>query len=146
MKKLLLLFTVFITTSVFAQPDSARKHARHLLEIMGSAQLGEQTMKTMIASYKQQMSDVPSEFWDNFLKEAKMDDLLELIIPIYVKHFTAKELLQLIAFYKTPLGQKVVSTLPMITGESYAVGENWGRKLGEKVVQQLKEKGYIKGS
>ena len=147
MKKLLLLIIVSaISTTAFTQPDSARKHARQLLEIMGSAKLADQMMSTMVASYREQLPDVPAAFWDNFLKEANTEELLDLIIPIYVKHFTDKELVQLINFYKTPLGQKVVSTLPIITQESYAAGEGWGRKLGEKVAKKLKEKGYIKGS
>ena len=40
---------------------------------------------------------------------------------IYARHFTVDELHQLIAFYRTPLGEKAMRELPEITAESMAL-------------------------
>lgn len=90
------------------------------------------------------MSGVPGEFWDEFKKEITADGLIDLVAPIYAKYYTDEELLQLTAFYKSPLGQKITEKLPAISQESLTVGQEWGRKIGEKVVDRLKEKGYLK--
>jgi hypothetical protein len=37
--------------------------------------------------------------------------------PIYARHFSAAELRELAAFYRTPLGKKTLRSLPAITGE-----------------------------
>ena len=52
--------------------------------------------------------------------DAVKDDLAK----IYAKHYTVKELNEIVAFYKTPIGQKVLKTMPVIMQE--------GRRLGEE--------------
>lgn len=131
----------------FAQADSsAANSARELLRLTGSAKIGVQMMNTMIASFKQHYTDVPDEFWDSFMNEVNMDELIEKIVPIYIKHYTQAELEELIVFYKTPLGQKVIQELPLISRESYSIGQDWGKQIAEKVISRMKEKGYIKST
>lgn len=101
-------------------------------------------LDNMSTTYKTSLPDVPGEFWDAMKAEMKIDELIELIIPIYAKHYSDEEVIQLIAFYKTPLGKKVTEKLPLITQEAYVAGEEWGRKIGEKIVKKLTEKGYNK--
>ena len=51
---------------------------------------------------------------------------------------------KMIEFYQTPLGKKLVSTLPQIMQESMQVGQSWGKEVGDKIYNSLKEKGYVK--
>ncbi len=71
-------------------------------------------------------------------------DLEELIVPVYAKYYTDEEVTELLKFYKSPIGQKVIQKLPLITQDSYQAGAQWGKALGEKVISRLKEKGYLK--
>lgn len=148
MKKLVLIVAVaFITTQAFTQNSitpTALGHAKELLNAMGTMKASKQIVETMVASYKQSIPGVPTEFWDEFRKEFTTDGLIDLLAPIYAKYYTDEELLQLIAFYKSPLGQKLTEKLPAISQESFVVGQEWGKKIGEKVTNQLKEKGYMK--
>ena len=144
MKKLILVLLVFaITGSAFSQADSTKHHARELLEVTGSGNLGLQMMQNIFSSFKNQFPRVPVEFWDELSKEITGKELIELVIPIYSKYYTDEELVHLIAFYKSPLGQKVVQKLPLISQDSYFVGQEWGKKVGEKVITRLKEKGFF---
>ena len=121
--------------------DPAKDKAiRHLLEMTGVGKLAVQAMQQMVASLRQTQSDVPDEFWSSFLSKAKPEELVDLIVPIYAKHYTTEDINGLIAFYQTPLGQKMLTSLPAIMQESNAVGEKWGRAKGEEVMRELEKR------
>lgn len=143
MKKLVIIFSlVFSFGGAYSQTESAKNNAKKLLEITGSAKLGIQMMNNLITTYKQTIPEVPSEFWDNFLKESKPEDLINMMIPVYLKYYTENEILKLIEFYGTPLGKKVIEVTPLISQDSYTIGTEWGTKIAENVIKKLKEKGY----
>ena len=145
MKKLaLILIASVISFYSYSQTDSSLKHARELIEVTGAAKVAGQVMNNMISSYKKQLPNVTADFWDETIKEINVIDLADIVAPIYSKYYTDEELTKLIEFYKSPLGRKVVEKLPMITQDSYAAGEEWGKKISERVVARLKEKGYTK--
>lgn len=135
------MFLLLLSLSLFA---SSNKHndIRELLELTGSAHLGIQVMNQMLVSFKQAMPNVPEKFWNDLMKEVKTDDLIELIVPIYEKYFTKDDIKELIKFYKTPVGKKTIKLLPKITQESMVAGQEWGKKISEKVVKRLSEEGY----
>lgn len=145
MKKLLLFaFVVVLSSTSFAQTTPKSQKVRKLLEVTGSANLSKQMIDNIVEMYKQSYSDVQQTFWEEFRKEANMEELQNLIIPIYEKYYTEEELTQLIAFYESPLGRKVVQTLPQVMQESMKVGEAWGKAMGERIYKKLVEKGYVK--
>jgi hypothetical protein len=74
----------------------------------------------------------------------KAEDLVNLIIPIYDRNFTDEEVKQLIIFYSSPVGKKILEKMPPIMQECMQVGKNWGADLYEKVAARLKQKGYTK--
>jgi len=97
--------------------------------------------------FKQQQSNVPKEFWDEFTVEVNKDainQLVKLVLPIYQKHLTEADLLGVIAFYETPSGKKFAEKTPLITQESMLAGQEWGKQIGQRVVDKLKDKGYLK--
>ncbi len=126
-------------------PDTEKTRAiRKLMQVTGAGQIGVQVMQQMIAAFKQNLPKVPEKFWQDFLKQANPDELVDLIVPIYDKHLSLDEVRAIIQFYETPAGKKLVSILPQVTQESMAVGQEWGRDLANKVMTQIKEKGLDK--
>jgi hypothetical protein len=59
--------------------------------------------------------------------------LAEQLVPIYGNHFTHPEVKELVAFYKSPLGSKLLQEMPLVAGESFQAGRQWGSALGPKV-------------
>ncbi|MGA9853183.1 MAG: DUF2059 domain-containing protein [Gammaproteobacteria bacterium] len=57
------------------------------------------------------------------------DQLVEMLVPIYAKHYTDEDIRQMIAFYKTPLGQKIIRNNPEIAQASLQDGEQWGKNV-----------------
>ena len=144
MKQLIIgLIACMITQTAVCQANSVNEHAKQLLELMGSGKLGVQLMSSMTATFRKQMPAVPAEFWDEMDKEVHPEELVEILVPIYAKNYTDDEIMQLIEFYKTPLGKKVIEKMPLIAQDSYVVGQSWGKKISERVVAKLKEKGYL---
>jgi hypothetical protein len=69
--------------------------------------------------------DIPAavEGISNLLADPKLiDDMLAEIIPLYARHFTVKEIKELAAIYKTPLGVKMLATMPALMSESMEIG------------------------
>ena len=51
--------------------------------------------------------------------------LSQQLVPIYEREFTPKEIQELIALYKTPIGRKLAGSLATIDAESAQVGQQW---------------------
>lgn len=125
-----------------------------LMELVGTRQIlrdiFDQDIDAQIAAMRHARPDVPGQFWQDFSlefkRQASPDELMKAILPIYDKHFTHQEIRQLIAFYESPLGRKISTTLPEIQRESVEAGRSWGEQLGDRMHAELKqrltEKGY----
>jgi hypothetical protein len=75
----------------------------------------------------------------------KVPVLMEQIVPVYAKHFTSEEIKGLIAFYRTPLGAKMIHETPLIVAETSKVGEAWGRGLEPEIRQRLEARMKAEG-
>ncbi len=71
--------------------------------------------------------------------------MLDQIAVLYANKLTVDELNGIAAFYKSPIGEKLIQIQPEIMQESMAVGQAWGMKIGreieQEVRQQLKDRG-----
>lgn len=142
---LILIFTVSISDGSQrsdTSATSAETTARELLTISGGGKLGSKVFQQLLSSFKQGMPNVPEKFWNEVAKETDPNDLVTLAVPIYLKHFTVDEMKNIMAFYKTPAGAKLINAMPNITQEMMLAGQRWGKELGQKVLKKLKENGY----
>ena len=146
LRTVIISFLFFSSLTLSAQDSTKIKHIHQLMELTGMAKLGTQMMTNIVASYKQNYPAATTEFWDAFMKEADISQLFEQIIPVYDQNFTDNDIQQLIAFYQTPVGKKMIEKMPVIMQQSMQIGSEWGKQLSEKVIEQLKQKGYIKNS
>ncbi|MFZ1805726.1 MAG: DUF2059 domain-containing protein, partial [Cyclobacteriaceae bacterium] len=99
----------------------------------------------MFTMFKQQFSTVDEETWTSFeteFKNVSINELEDLLVPIYQKHMTIEDLKELIKFYETPVGKKFALKTPLIVQESMQVGQQWGMKIGQDFAKKMKEKGY----
>ena len=75
-----------------------------------------------------------------------LPELEEPIIAIYDANFSADELNQLVAFYPSPVGRKIVVQLRQLMQQSLAMGQSWGQQAGARAVERIraaaKQKGY----
>lgn len=132
------IFFVFTISSAYAETASP-KSVKDLLNKTGSGQMGIQAMKQMLPALKKMVPDAPEKFWQDFMAEVKPSDLVNMVIPIYQKHLTQKEIKAINAFYDTPAGKKLIRVQPYIVQESMAVGQAWGQNIAQKVITKYKK-------
>ncbi len=139
---LLLSATLIGTAPAPATNDDRAQKIEELLVLTGSGDLGVQVMEGMLVQMRQALPDVPAEWWGAFLEKVDPESLNALVVPIYEKHFSDEEIDAMLAFYRTPVGQSVVTKLPVIMQESMAAGQTWGQELMQDVIGDLREDGY----
>ena len=137
----------FITFGLsFGQTDTEFKaKLKSMFEVSGSEETYQTVIKQMISMYKQQFNNVPEETWDDLEKEflkTSMDDLVDMLVPVYSRHLTLDDIQKIIEFYQTPVGKKYAEKTPLIMQESMQVGQQWGMKIGQEFQEKLQEEGY----
>jgi hypothetical protein len=142
----LLIFLILIPLTTFGQEDSIYAKTLHkMFEANGSKASIQVVIDQMFQMQRQQSTYVDAEVWDELEKEFKkfsMDDLIEMLVPVYQKYLTREELEEIIAFYETPVGRKFAENTPALTQETMQVGQKWGMQIGEKIDSSMIEKGY----
>jgi hypothetical protein len=133
--------------SQVAAQQAKENDIRLLLNDMGAGKLGAQMMDQMFGTMRTSMKqEVPEKVWDELIAEFKVEfspeKLIELNVPIYDKHYTHDEIRQLISFYESPLGRKMISVIPSIAQESFDTGVAHARIVLQRFYDRLKSKGY----
>jgi len=60
------------------------------------------------------------------------------VARLYAVRFTEQELKDALAFYKSPLGQKLLVQEPLIADESMRSAASWAEKLSEEVIDKMR--------
>ncbi len=136
----LLLLILSLPLWSIAQNTPKEKKVVELVKIMGGGDIAKQVIGTMMTSFKTVYTDVPEDFWDDFVNEINPREIENMLIPIYLKYYSEKELDDIITFYKSPTGKKMIESMPGIMQESMEVGRAFGAKLAERVVCKLNKK------
>lgn len=147
MRKTILFFLFAFTVHCsFGQTSPTYKRSlKQLLEVSGTEASFSTVIKQMMTMVKQGNPNVPTTIWNDFEQEmlnTSLDDLVEMLVPVYQKHLSQEDLNSLIAFYQTPAGKKYAEKTPLIMQESMQVGQQWGMQIAQKIQQKLSEKGY----
>ncbi|MCF0051940.1 DUF2059 domain-containing protein [Dyadobacter sp. LJ53] len=118
---------------------------KKMFEVSGSEKSYKVAIEQMFTMFKQQKTTVPDSIWQQFQGEflkTSLDDLVNMLEPVYSKSLSQDDLQQLIAFYQTPIGVKYAAKTPAIMQESMQVGQQWGMKIANEFQEKLKTKGY----
>ena len=147
MKKIILLFALSLLTATltFSQDKAAyRESFKKMMIANGSEQTFKVVIDQMISAYKTQRPEIKQEIWDGLgasFHKIGIEELLDLLLPVYQKHLSLEDINNMNAFYETPTGRKFAEKTPAITQESMQAGQLWGQKIGEEFAKKLAEKG-----
>jgi uncharacterized protein len=70
--------------------------------------------------------------------EPKRAELLTEVARTYAERFSEQELRELVVFYKSPLGQKVVIEEPKALDASMSRAQNWANNFSELVMSRMR--------
>jgi hypothetical protein len=65
----------------------------------------------------------------------RIPEYLDLAAGVYAGHFTRAELDQLVAFYKSPLGQKLVREQSELVPDMTKMSKDWINRVGNEVLK-----------
>jgi hypothetical protein len=76
----------------------------------------------------------------------RFDELTAEVAKLYAAHFTEAELKELLAFYKSPLGTKLISEQSKVGEEGLKFAQDWANRLSDQVIanmrDELKKRGH----
>ncbi len=147
----------FFASSVSAQqpagknppPTAAQVQlARQIVDASGAARAFDPILPSIVqqtyAQLVQQNPDLQKSLLEvaqalgpEFLK--RQPEVVEIMIQSYASHFTEAELKELVTFYSSPTGKKLVTELPLVLEESFAKAREWGNKIQEQVTARIRE-------
>jgi uncharacterized protein len=135
-----------------AQPPSAAE-VRKMMDVVGTKRIMQTVMATMVQqlfdSFRKMRPDIPPQVWDRAFATLSSDEntqgLLKEIVPIYQRHFCSDEVAQIVAFYESPVGHKLIEEMPAIQQEGFAAGKAYGQRLDKQIKQAVEDELSKKG-
>ncbi len=127
--------------------DPAKEAAiRHLMDITEVSKLGGNIQEYITKEVHDVVGRAITpeklpQFMDSFSKKfdasAPPSAITDVVVPIYAKNFSLEDIQGLIQFYESPLGKRVVKTLPEISQESQRVGLEMDQKAALVVLRGM---------
>lgn len=78
--------------------------------------------------------------------EPKKAELLNEVARLYAARFTEPELKEVLAFYQTPVGKKMIAEEPKVIDQSMTMAQNWGNQFSDEVMArfraEMKKRGH----
>ena len=137
-----------------APSPGALAAAKELVALKGGAAMFDPLIPGVIESVKNQfiptnpqltkpLTDVAAVLHKEYA--AKRSEILDLVSQIYAKHFTEAELKDIVAFYKTPAGKKMVAQEPAAIKDSLDAAQQWANDFSDVVLQRFRTEMQKKG-
>ncbi|HEX4310803.1 MAG TPA: DUF2059 domain-containing protein [Acidobacteriaceae bacterium] len=119
-----------------AHPITAAQ-VREMMRLTGAANLQKQMLATMLPYLKQSMPpDVPGDVLDDFGAKMAQFNMEPMILKSYQAHLSTEDAAQIIAFYKTSAGQRLIVAMPLVMKEMQQGGAEMGQQIMQQVVEQ----------
>ena len=69
----------------------------------------------------------------------RMSELADEVARLYTADFSEQELKDILAFYKSPAGQKLLAQQPKVIDASMKFAQTWANKLSDEVVAKMRD-------
>ena len=69
----------------------------------------------------------------------RLAELTTHVATLYAQRFSEPELKQLLTFYQSPVGKKLVDLQPQIVDSSMKYAQDWANKLSDQVIDKMRE-------
>jgi len=128
-----ILFTFSFNFSI-SQEDNYKELLTDFIEAQGQFETFNATIDQMTSMMGVTLNeDEKVEFTNDV-----MSSLIEMLVPVYQKHFTEQDLKDAIDLFKTPIGKKISEKSPIIAQESMQASMQWGMELSTKLQKYMK--------
>ena len=132
------------TASAATQPSE--EQVRQLMEVVGVGKMLSQMNNQAVTVMQQSLPCIPASYWQGYLDANGTQQFIGRLVPIYQRHFSADEIDGMLKFYRSPLGQKVITEMPTTMGEANQAGLQWSKERSDQMIAELKQKGSLDAS
>jgi hypothetical protein len=159
MKRLLMVVSlglIFCLPS-FAQQDddtpATKEDIQRYLDVMHSHEMmqqmadvmGKQVNEMVHQQFLKDKDKLPPDFedqmhkmTDDLFRDIPWDEMMQAMIPSYQKHLTRGDVKNLVAFYSTPTGQKLIRDMPAMMADAMQSMMPIMQDYMEKVQQRVR--------
>ena len=114
--------------------DNKRMLVIELLQLVKAKKQSQQVLDSMIQT-------MPLDVQNTFKEALNADEMMKLVIPVYERYLTVDDLKNVITFYRSPAGNKLLEAQPKIMKDSMIVMKVYvQKKLSERLNLEKKEK------
>lgn len=124
MKKILFsILVAFVSFNGLAQERTFEEKASYLIELTAGQQF-DIMLKPLVEM-------VPEENQEAFKAELhqSVQQLYSKMAVVYMDSFTESELDEILEFYNTSIGKKMVATTPELVKKGMEIGQQWGMEI-----------------
>lgn len=130
---------IFLSMGIFSFGQTTKdKKIENLMATMGTMESMKTTFEYMIKHYQDNNPEISVEYWERARKMVDYQDLIDKMAPVYSKHFTEQEINDLLHFYQSDTGKKMIDKMPAILQESMEIGQIWGAKMAKKIEENIR--------
>jgi hypothetical protein len=86
--------------------------------------------------WSKDLNEVAAKLEQDF--NSRVKELVDDAARVYATHFNEQELKQLLSFYQTPLGQKMIIEEPKALDESMALAGTWADNFSQDVINRMR--------
>ena len=139
-------------TGVVNSEQASRQDVEHLFAVLKldhmmqvtMASVAEQMKANLPELMKQQNVEIPKEQLDAMAEEIfrdyPMKEVLDSMIPVYQKHLSKTDVSNILAFYQTPTGQKMLNEMPEMSKEAMQAANPVMKQWMTTMMQRMQER------
>jgi uncharacterized protein len=152
-----LLIALSAATAAVAQTTQSANFslAREVVVASGATRAFEGVIPSILqqslSTFVQQNPDLGKDLSDTVKGmapdfEKRVSEIVDIVASVYATRFSEGELKDILNFYRSGSGKKLVTLLPSVLEESFIKTQEWSAKISEQIVVRLrgdmKKKGH----
>jgi hypothetical protein len=129
--------------------------AKELVELKGGSQMFDPVIASIVEQTKgallqtnpqlaKDLNEVAAQLRTEFTP--RRDELMNEAAKRYAARFSDAELKELVTFFKSPLGKKMITQEPQVLDETFSFVQQWGPRVAEEAMNryraEMKKKGH----
>ena len=117
-----------------------REKIQELIGVLNLEASAAHQLDQLLTTFQKLRPQVPNEFWLKARSEVDMKEFKEIVTDVWAKYYTIDDINALLAFYRSPVGKKMIEVQPALQRDVAAAGSDWGKKWAQRVEAELSQK------
>jgi len=124
-----------ITKTMDAVVNATKQQSMEIAEQMIQEKMPEATPEQ-----KKKLREMMDEVMRESLGPAAINEMLEATVPVYQRHLTKADMDAMVAFYSSPVGQKILHEQPTMIQESMEASAGIQQRIARSMFQKIDER------